>query len=296
MRGDSSDLLGRSFRLLGYDDQAGIRVLYGKWSFPEGPNNVQDIATGGDGTDSGTAPEVWAVGGSTVPGGWRVWRRDPNGWQEAPGKGAIAIGVDAVGIPWIVQDNGSIYRYSASVVGTGTTWGNPIAGCAIDVGVSGQGVGSGSVWVIGCDELIYRWNGSLTAANPWGTGIPGNIVRIGVDDNKNPWVVADDNTIWRANSALNWEQMPGNPVGTPFVPARGIDVGIGPKNFAYVVGTDQIGYTWDQQAAGTIGSPVAVERYDWVGIGGGLLRLGVGPAGAFWAVGLDHNLYHFGPE
>lgn len=297
MRGDGEDPLTHTFNTdLKEDDKAAIRTLYSTWHQDSGLANVQDIASGGDGTDDDAAPEVWAVAGTAVAGGFRVYRRDPNGWQEAISGGAVGISVDSLGRPWIVQNNGDIYRYTASIANAADAKWEHVEGCAVDIGASGTAKDAGSVWRIGCDGLIYRWKVSTSnvkVSGPWSEGIPGGISRIAVDESTNAWVVADDQTIWRSDSTLHWEQMPGNPVGTPFEPALGLDVGVGPKNYAYVVGGDQIGYTWDQQAAGTKELP-AVQRYDWIGIGGGLLRIAVGKAGAVWGVGLDHKAYHFG--
>ena len=100
-------------------------------------------------------------------------------------------------------------------------------GGATDIGVGANG----KVWIIGSNKEgsnygIYRWDGKWTK-------ITGSAARIDVDPSGIPWVVTNENRIYKFNGK-SWVQMPG----------AAKDVGIGGDGTVIVIGTDDSPYVW----------------------------------------------------
>ncbi|MFG6100561.1 tectonin domain-containing protein [Leptothoe sp. ISB3NOV94-8A] len=133
------------------------------------PGRAKDIDIGKNG-------QVWIVGANEVNGGHPIWYWHGTDWTPIDG-GAIRIAVDPAGNPWIVNNEGYIYRR------VNDAW-QLLPGRAkdIDIGDNGQ------VWIVGTNEVtggygIYQWNGSNWDVKD------GGAVRIAVDKDGNPWVV-----------------------------------------------------------------------------------------------------------
>ena len=64
----------------------------------------------GSGTDVGAGGgQVWVVGTVAVSGGYGVWHWNGSGWDGVDG-GAVAIGVAPSGMPWVVNDQNSVFE------------------------------------------------------------------------------------------------------------------------------------------------------------------------------------------
>ena len=149
---------------------------------------------------------LWIIGTTSVGGGYNIYNRNfgNNTWTRVAG-GAIAIDVDLNGIPWIVNNGGSIYRFTSS-----NTW-ERMPGSARDIGIGDDG----SVWIIGTTKRsggynIYRWD---PVSRNWRAS-SGSGVRISVDNRGVPWVVNDEGKIFRRNSpditiGNGWTRLPG---------------------------------------------------------------------------------------
>jgi len=70
------------------------------------PGAARDIAIGGAG-------HVYVLGTKAVAGGTAIYSWDGHEWKEFPhGGGGVHIAVDNHGYPWIVNDQGQIWRYN----------------------------------------------------------------------------------------------------------------------------------------------------------------------------------------
>jgi hypothetical protein len=218
---------------------------------------ARDAGVGADGT-------TWVVGNNPVSGGYDIYKRNNTRWERIPG-GAIRIDVDPKGNPWIVSDNGKIFR------GAGGGWSEvPGGGRATDIGIGA----SGAVWVVGANRVsggyaIARYKSDNTG---WEL-IPGGAIRIDVDPNGNPWIVSDDGKIFRGAGG-GWSEAPGN--------GRAIDITVGADGVVYVLGTDGRVYKlvdnkWVLQA-GMHGSSISA-----------------GPAGILWKVTNNNEIWTTAP-
>jgi hypothetical protein len=161
---------------------------YGAGRWKQLSDNATDIGIGADGS-------VWIIGTSEVNGGYGVYRLSVNGWEQIEiDGGAIRIDVDPSGNPWIVDNDGNIFRRS------GTEW-ETIDGEATDIGIGADG----SVWIIGTNPVsggygIYRWDG-----RNW-EEVDGGAVQISVDNRGTPWIVDSEDYIYVWVS-FNWKSI-----------------------------------------------------------------------------------------
>jgi len=65
------------------------------------PGGARDIGVGADGS-------VWILGLNWTFSGYQLYRYNGTGWDALPGSGGVAISVGPDGMPWIVQDGGTI--------------------------------------------------------------------------------------------------------------------------------------------------------------------------------------------
>ncbi|WDP90395.1 MAG: hypothetical protein HUN04_12095 [Desulfobacter sp.] len=211
-----------------------------KWNhsnWEQMPGLAKDIGAGPDGS-------VWVIGVDPMPGGFGIYKWDGRTWTKNPEGGATRIDVDHRGMPWVVNNAGSIYRWN------GRAW-DELPGKASDIGIGPDG----SVWVIGVDSMpggfgIYRWNGGAWAKNPGGGAI-----RIDVDHQGMPWVLNNAGSIYRWNGRA-WDELPGK--------ARDIGLGI---SRALVIGINHVyggfgiyewkGNDWGNIPGGAVGVTVA---------------------------------------
>ena len=65
----------------------------------------KDIAIGADGS-------MFVLGGKAhVDGGWSVWKWQAAKWVKVPGRSGTRIAADPQGNPWIVDDQGTMWRH-----------------------------------------------------------------------------------------------------------------------------------------------------------------------------------------
>jgi hypothetical protein len=198
------------------------------------PGSAQDLAPAPDGT-------VWAIGTGAVSGGYGIWRLIGNSWRQVEG-GGVRIAVDGRGNPWIVNDQGQIFRRS------GNRW-QRLPGSARDIAAGGS-----EVWIVGTDSAVgggtvHRWTGQSWAASD-GAGL-----RLAVGPDGQPWIANDQGRIFRRQSG-RWAELPG----------RAHDIAVGSDGSAWVVGQGQVeggrslhrwdGQGWQPMPGGAVGIAV----------------------------------------
>jgi hypothetical protein len=282
-------------RELTVDDTVAISTLYDTWREGEGFGQGRDIGVGGDGSDAGTAPDVWVVGMTAQTGGFQVFKWNGSGYDLATGgRGATAISVGPTGIPWIVS-GGKVYERSSTSASSGT-WNlrGPSSNCATDVAAGPVISGNSTVWEIGCTALpggfdigIYH-STTQTWTSQGKTSTSPAAVRIAVESGGVAWAVANDNAVYRDLSE--------SPSGWQFVSGLGTDVGAGPtllagSGYVFVTGTaDGEVYVWDEQA-GLAGDPDGPAVSQFAFFNGEGTRVAVGPDGKPWLVASDNSIW-----
>lgn len=253
---------------------SGGNTLYTSWESL--PGSARDIGVGADGT-------AWSIGADTVYGSddYSIRKWNGSGWDAADG-GGIRVAVDPLGIPWIVNSAGQIYRRTVNDARTGF-WAT-IPGSAKDIGIGSDG----TVWAIGTtaigtDFTISKWDGSN-----WTELVDGGALRIAVGPTGIPWIVNSAGQIYRrsTNSATSgsWFSLPGG--------AK--DIGVGPENYAWIIGSTSIGkggygiYLWDQRSE-VLGDTVIAGQ--WLSLAGAGSQISVGPNGRPWIVDATGDIY-----
>lgn len=152
----------------------------------------------GTATDIGIGAygHIWKIG--TDPKGnygFGVHKWTGSGWQQISG-GGKRIDVDNGGNPWVVNNQGSIYKYltgsnrwenkSTTVNNVGTKTANDI------------GIGQNTIWKIGKNAVgnygykISKWNG-----HHWLAPVDGAAENISVDQGGKAWVVNKQHRIYK---------------------------------------------------------------------------------------------------
>jgi peptidoglycan hydrolase-like protein with peptidoglycan-binding domain len=150
------------------DDGDTYRWVSNAWQKVSGCST--DIAVGHDGS-------VWKITCTVHSGGFRIAKWNGSGWTETSSGGAVRISVGpkvpggSTNVPWIVQDDGDVYRRTGSSATSGG-WGSPLSslpasnGCpsvgsytATDIAVN-EG---GNMWAIGTHAVsggyrILAWS------------------------------------------------------------------------------------------------------------------------------------------
>jgi hypothetical protein len=138
-------------------------------TFEKQPGEAKDIGVGGGGGND----SVWIIGTDN-----NVYRWSQNDWQKVPGSNGVAISVDQLGAPWVVNDQHKIYHWvnNEFVLQNGEA----------------KDIGAGSnVWIIGTDNALYQRQG-----NDW-KSLGGSGVRVSAGAPNTAWVVNDANEIFR---------------------------------------------------------------------------------------------------
>ncbi|WP_380167874.1 DUF4157 domain-containing protein [Jannaschia sp. R86511] len=174
----------------------------GKRAVVSGVEGLVDIAAGTDGS-------VWALAKAPVPGGHQLMRcvqgTGSHSWQPVAG-GATAVSVGPDGLPWVVNEAGSVLRLVPGngpdpAVGDGATWvdATPAGRKATDIGV---GTGSRTCVWITTGTGVMVWNGRGADRPATGTRLEldwedmGGVaqrVAAGGPDNR-PWVLNQHDT------------------------------------------------------------------------------------------------------
>ncbi len=79
-----------------------VSVATAATSWKQQPGSGKRIAIGADGS-------IWALGTNPAVGGYGVWRWNGSAWLPVEG-GGVEIAVDPKGNPWVVSDNGTVWK------------------------------------------------------------------------------------------------------------------------------------------------------------------------------------------
>ena len=251
------------------------------------PGLAKDIGVGANGS-------AWIIGTNPVGtnGDFGVHRWTGTDWDSIDG-GGVRIDVDAVGNPWIVNANGEIFQR------LNNRW-QKLPGLARDIGVGANG----AAWIVGTNPVaatrllqrvahgfrstristpvlfmppqqkaasdfgVYRWTGSSWA------GTDGGGIRIDVDGQGNPWLVNRMGEIFRRVND-QWQKISG----------LGRDIGAGPRNSVWVIGTNRVG------VSGDFGVHKWTGRTGWQGIDGGGIQISVDDQNLPWVVNSRGEIY-----
>jgi hypothetical protein len=91
------------------NEQISCRIGNGWQLIPDGA--ARDIAVGSDPRVDGGPGSVWVAGTNPTSGGYGIWRWNLNSWNwKTIDGGATNVAVDSLGLPWVVNDRGEIFR------------------------------------------------------------------------------------------------------------------------------------------------------------------------------------------
>jgi hypothetical protein len=164
------------------DDQNKIyRYNAGTWQMLPGLGT--DIAAGGDGS-------IWILGVIKGAGGFGIfkWESTTQNWSSISGAG-VRLAVEKSGSPWLVNENGDIFRYDLGL----RSWSQK-PGKARSVHT---GLGTGAVWVMGAEPMVngYPVSRYVPASQTWEPY--GSYGAVGITEvNSTPWIIQSDGAIF----------------------------------------------------------------------------------------------------
>ena len=211
--------------------------------------SARDIAVGGNGV-------MWSVGNTPAGGGFTIQKWNGSAWELTDG-GAVRIAVDPQGEPWVVNNEGAVWKRKAG------RWTEVPGAKATDIAVAPNGV----VWIVSRTAAGAGFSVQYLAENishgysswQWNT-VPGGGVRITVAANGQPWVVDREGNIHERFANGSWYKHAGT--------ARDIAAGVyGP---VWVIGTDNRG--------GSFGVHT-LNRNKWEAVDGAGTEIAVDPSG-----------------
>lgn len=164
----------------------------GGWAIK--PGCAKDIGIGANNT-------VWIIGCSPVNGGFDIHKWNGSGWDvEYTHGGGTRISVNGQGVPWIVNNAGSIFRRSSASPSAGF-W-EMMPDTATDIGVWNDDY----PWIVGTTAVgggyqIRVWNeqpagNDSPAQRQWLT-VPGGATQIAVGADGAPVLVNSSGSIFR---------------------------------------------------------------------------------------------------
>lgn len=217
------------------------------------PGFATDIAIGNDGS-------VFVLGTSSVEGGYSIHKWTGQGWITLPG-GATAISVAVDGSPWIVNNNGDIFRYREG------GW-QLVQGKGWDVDISEDG----TVWVTGV-SACHGGRAVYKKTNAGWINVGGCAYYIAADKNDVAWVANKNREIFKYSGG-GWIKIPGT----------AMDIDVGGDGSVWVVGTslcsDRTGYK--------------IYKYNgsgWTEMDGCGALIAVGPSGNLWVLNLKNEIW-----
>nr|WP_295924123.1 hypothetical protein [uncultured Dyadobacter sp.] len=191
------------------DDQRAADYLYPSSGWKQLPGEARDVAAAYGG-------KLWAIGNTPVSGGYSVHYYDVTYkvWKQVPGGGVRIAAGGPEKAPWIVNNEGKIFKRLES-----GAW-QPYPGQATDIGV-GKG---GEAWIIGKTPVsggytIYKWENGSWALKP------GGAVRITVLPGGDAMIVNNVGQIFIFNGH-HFVQIPG----------LAYDIASGPDSYYYIIG------------------------------------------------------------
>ena len=161
------------------------------------PGSATDIGIGGDSS-------VWVLGTNLIAGGYGVYKWNGASWDVSPGGAGLRIAVGPDGAPWIVNNEGRIFRRTSGDPTTGG-W-QALPGSAVDIGIDAGNY----AWVVGTNSVnggagIYTWDEQAGLADPglstdafrgW-RNLPGGALDVAVGPNGRPFIVNAAGNIYR---------------------------------------------------------------------------------------------------
>jgi hypothetical protein len=230
--------------------------------------SAKDIGAGKDGS-------VWKIDGSGTGPDYGISFFNGSGWYTAQNKRAVRIAVDPNGLPWVVDSKGIIWRLKASTLSSvqsgksGTDLWDLMPGVAKDIGIGSDG----SIWVIGSNNGLFRFNGSNWDMLPgFGAGH-----RVAVDNSGRPLVIGtDDFGIYRYDGQ-KWVRYADGDF------TKALDIGAGADGSVWVGGTDAKsvggvwkwnGTGWDRFRGDATAISVDASGSPWVATSGGGMEVG----------------------
>ena len=217
---------------------------------------ARDIAIGADGS-------VFGIG---VRG--TIWELSDVGFERLTAGLGTRIAVSADGIPWVVGTDNSVWRYDLNAGGFVQC---PGPGDMRDIAFGADN----SVFGLDTDNRVWKWNPAAYEFELFDESIEGDNsgqvgdfelfdfsrgARIAVSADGIPWIVADDNTVWRyAANAGGFVQCPG--------PGDMRDIAFGADNSVFGIDMDNFVWKWNPAANGFErfsygqGEHIAVDPY-----------------------------------
>jgi hypothetical protein len=207
---------------------------------------------------------AWVVGCSE--GSIHRWNIKMQNFDRMDGV-AQRIAVEPGGRPWVVNDEGKIYKRTGETdwkKSGGNHW-EPVEGCAKDIGIDQ----SGEVWIIACTGGTGLGNFGLRHGKGDGkwTPVSGGGLRISAAPDGTPWLVNGDGNIYRRSNDQWGDPLPGC--------AR--DIAAYGRNSAWAVGCSKTGANY------------SIHRWDegnkkWILYDGVAAQIAVEPNGRPWIV------------
>jgi Tectonin domain len=208
------------------------------------PGCIKDIATGAEGS-------TYAIGCNKTFGGYGVFKWNGSNWTALNG-GGRRITVASDGAPWIVNDQGAIYRR------VNNDW-QFVPGCAKDIGAGGNG----SMWIVGCNSAFGGYGLYRRDGNNW-TSVDGAGVRIAAGPDGLARLVNNQGAIYQRTSSGGWNRLPGTAT----------DIGVGANGAMWITGTDNAyggkgiyrytGSNWEKIDGGGVGITVSTTGLPWI--------------------------------
>jgi hypothetical protein len=146
------------------------------------------------GIGAGAAGAVHIVSNTGIQGGYAIRRWTGNGWETIPGRGGVAVDVDATGKPWMVDAGKNLHHYE------GGRWElkrNHVS----NVGIGGDG----SVFILD-DQVdnhgnyaLLKWTGHAAKFLPLSRGA----VKVTATGTGTPWIASANTNLYRQYSRGN---------------------------------------------------------------------------------------------
>ncbi|TSE06237.1 T9SS type A sorting domain-containing protein [Aquimarina algiphila] len=153
-----------------------------QYKYPNGPW----LDKNGTGIDIGVANNVFYILGLDN----RIRKYEGGGkYTTLPSGTGQRIDVDGNGTPWIVGMNNGLYQWN------GSGWNRKGSLTILDIGIDPNG---DQVIVTSMDKKIYLYTGNGAFKQ-----LPGGASQVTVDSDKIPWIITDDNHIYKRSCSIN---------------------------------------------------------------------------------------------
>jgi hypothetical protein len=164
-----------------------------KWNFTS--REFQSLSVPGCATSIGVGSDdsAWIIGCSRISdSGYGIYSLRGGGWQQVSGA-ARTIAVSPEGIPWVINEQGAIFKWNGSNFQSVSA-----PGCATSIGVGPND----SAWIIGCSRIsdsgygIYGLRGNPLQPGAVWQQVSGAARKIAVSSDDMPWVINEQGAIF----------------------------------------------------------------------------------------------------